>query len=147
VLAVGLAMLLLVTTAACGKDDAGSSASTSSTPTTTAKTPAEVLSGCTPAVGADFVAVERHLTHGGHQLREGFVSPDTVDGHYLAADVYSGADQLLASDLLWRIAPDGSAMAANAATTAWSSLPAVPAADVVPHPELAACVTAALAVR
>jgi len=147
VLALGLAALLLLAPSACGKDDKGASASSSSTSSTVASTPAEVLSGCTPAVGADFVAVERHLTHGAHQLREGFVSPDAADGHYLAADVYSGSDELLASDLLWRIAPDGSAMVANAATAAWSSLPAVPTAEVVAHPELSACVKAALAVR
>ena len=140
-----MAALLLVTTAACSKDDNGSAATSSSTSITVEKTPAEVLAACTPAVGADFVAVERHLLKGAHQLREGFVSPDAADGHYLAADVYSDADQLLASDLRWRIAPDGSAMAANAATAKWSSLPVVPAAQAADHPELTACVKAALA--
>jgi hypothetical protein len=143
--ALGAAALLVLATAACGKDDGGSAAASSSSTTPTTQAPAVVLAGCTPAPGADFVAVERHLTHGGHQLREGFVSSDTPAGHYLAADVYSSTDQLLASDLRWRIAPDGSAMAANAATTAWSSLPVVPAAQVVDHPELTACVKAALA--
>jgi hypothetical protein len=144
--ALGLAALLLVTAAACSKDDNGSAAS-SSTSTSTVKTPAEVLAECTPAPGADFVAVERHLLRGGHQLREGFVSPDAADGHYLAADVYSDSDQLLASDLRWRVAPDGSAMAANADTAAWSALPQVPPSEVVAHPELTTCVKAALALR
>ena len=145
-LAVGLgtAALLLVATTACSKDDKASGG-TSTTSSTAAPSPSEVLASCTPAVGADFVAVERHLTHGGHQLREGFVSADAADGHYLAADVYDLNDQLLATGLLWRIAPDGSAMSADAATSAWSALPSVPATQDVDHPELLACVHAALA--
>jgi hypothetical protein len=142
-LALVVGALLLATTA-CGKDDGGSAAATT-TSTTAAPSPSEVLAGCTPAVGADFVAVERHLTHGGRQLREGFVSPSAADGHYLAADVYDVNGQRLATGLLWRIAPDGRAMVANAATSAWSALPAVPAGQAVDHPELLACVTAALA--
>jgi hypothetical protein len=97
-------------------------------------------------VGSDFVAIEKHhLTNGGQHLGQGFVSPDAPDGHYLSANVYSVDNALLATAMMWRIGPDGTAMSATPETSGWDSLPDVPAAEVVPHPELVTCVKAALA--
>lgn len=129
---------------ACG-DDAGTAAPTT-TSTTQAPTPSEVLASCSPAVGSDFVAVERHLAHGGQHLGQGFISADGPDGHYLSADVYDVDNRLLATALVWRISPDGAtAETSTPETDQWDQLPDVPAAENQPHPELQACTRAALA--
>jgi hypothetical protein len=141
-LAVGAAALLFAGVAGCSS---GKAAAPTTTTTTLAPTPSQVLSGCTPAPGADFVAIERHLVHAAQHLGQGFVSPDGPDGHYLAADVYNVDNTLLATGLQWRIAADGSATAVDATTAAWAQLPVLPAGQAAAHPELIACVRAALA--
>jgi hypothetical protein len=139
--ALALALGLL---AACGKDSPATA--TSTTTTTVAPTPSEVLASCSPAEGSEFVAIEKHhLTNGAQHLGQGFVSPAGPGGVYLSANVYDVNNQLLATALTWRIGPDGTAMSATPETDAWDSLPDVPAAENVPHPELVACAKAALA--
>jgi hypothetical protein len=138
--AIGLALGLL---AACGKD---SPTAASTTTSTLAPTPSEVLASCSPAEGSDFVAIEKHhLTHGGQHLGQGFVSAIGPDGHYISANLYDVNNGLLATALMWRIGLDGTAMSASPETSDWDSLPDVPAAEVVPHPELVTCVKAAVA--
>jgi hypothetical protein len=139
---VGVAVLAL---AACAKDEATPATTSTSTTTTTTLDPAAVLATCTPADGSDFVAVEKHhLTNGGQHLGQGFVAVGP-DGRYLAANVYSVDNVLLASGLMWRVGADGSAMTVSPEANAFDNLPDVPADQVVAHPELLTCVAAAVA--
>ena len=146
--ALGLAAAVLAggLVAGCSKDEKAAAPTTTST--TAAPTPAEILATCSPTVGSDFVAIEhgRDLINGGQHLGQGFVSPEGPDGHYLSANVYSIDNVLVATALMWRIGPDGmTAESATAETSRWDKLPDVPADQVVAHPELVACVKAALA--
>jgi hypothetical protein len=142
---LGAATVVVLLLAGCGTDT--KTAASTTTSTTAAPTPSDVLAACSPAVGSDFVAIEKHhLTNGGQHLGQGFISTDTPQGHYLSANLYNVDNVLLATALMWRIGPDGTAMTATPETNAWDSLPDVPASEDVPHPELVACVKAALAV-
>jgi hypothetical protein len=148
--AVGLglaaALLAVAVGAGCSKD--AKVAAPTTTSTTAAPTPKEILATCSPAAGSDFVAIEhgRDLINGGQHLGQGFVSPEGPDGHYLSANVYSIDNVLVATALMWRISPDGmTAESATPETSHWDKLPDVPADQVVAHPELVACVKAALA--
>ncbi len=142
--ALGAAASATVLVASCSAGTKAAAPTT--TATTAAPTPSEVLASCSPAVGSDFVDIERaHLVHGAHHLGQGFVSAETPQGHYLAANLYDIDDVQLATGLVWRINPDGTAMSAIPADDQWDALPDVPAAQNVPHPELIACAKAALA--
>jgi hypothetical protein len=114
---------------------------TSSTATTL--DPDEVLEACTPAPSEDFVAIERHLTNGGHHLGQGFVA-DQPDGHYLIANLYSIDDQLLVPGALWRL--EGVGGAASSVTPETSAHDELPDATGAVAPEaLQACLAAAVA--
>jgi hypothetical protein len=143
--AVAAGTIIVALLAACSSHDGEAKATTTSSTSTTAPDPAAVLATCTPAVGSDFVSVEKHhLINGAQHLGQGFVA-DGPDGRYLAANVYSVDNVLLASGLSWRILPDGTAQSAAPESNAYDNLPDVPPAELTPHPELAACVAAATA--
>jgi hypothetical protein len=130
--------LTLVAAAACGSDDASTAdAVTTTIPEATTTTAAP----CVPAVGSDFVAVEKHhLTHGAHHLGQGYAL-DTPQGRYLIANLYTIDNTLLASGLIWRIDAAGAASTVSPEANAYDNLPDVPADQAAVPPGLTGCET------
>jgi hypothetical protein len=135
-LAASLLLALLTATAACGSDDAGDSSVEA--PTTVPDATTTTAAPCTAALGSDFVAVEKHLTHGGHHLGQGYAL-DTPQGRYLIANVHATDDTLLASGLVWRIDANGVALSVTPETNGFDSLADVPAAEATPPAGLLGC--------